>query len=140
MEANLQHHVNYSLPISEVMQLAISPTSQTMACVLRDRNGDQNPGSLFLAPVVSPNHSWWLETLDWPAKDVIQLFFTTDDHLYLVVRPQLTVRSREHRIRIIHIDVSSKRLDTLVIESRVSFKFGIVQPCFFLFLILSHSY
>lgn len=104
-----------------------------MACVLRDSNGDQNPGSLFLAPVASPNHSWWLDRLNWPAKDIIQLFFTTDDDLYLVVRPQLSARSREHKVRIVHIDVSSKRLDTLVIESRVSFRFGIILFFFFLF-------
>lgn len=119
MDASLDRHEQVFLPLSEVFQQAISPRSQTMAFVVGDRDGDQNPGSLVLAPVVSPNQSWWRDKLDWPAKDVIRLFFMTDEDLYLVVRPHLSALSREYKVYIVHINVTTKRHDTLIIESNV---------------------
>ncbi|KAJ5305036.1 uncharacterized protein N7443_004696 [Penicillium atrosanguineum] len=117
-DANLDRHKKFTLPLSEVFQLAISPESQTMACVVGDLNGDQTPCSLFLAPVASPNQSYWLDKLSWPAKDVTRLFFTTDEDLYLVVRPHVSARSLEYKVHIVHINVSTKRLDTLIIDQK----------------------
>ena len=90
-----------------------------MACIVGDTHGDQSPCSLFLAPVASPNQSFWLDKLSWPAKDVIKLFFTTDEDLYLVVRPHVSARSMEYKVHIVHINVNSKRLDTLIIDQKV---------------------
>jgi hypothetical protein len=119
VDANLKSHKQIPLPLSEVFQQAISPESHTMAFVVGDRDGDQKPGSLVLAPVASPNQSWWRDKLDWPAKDVIRLFFTTDEDLYLVVRPHLSALSREYKVYIVHINVTTKRHNTLIIESSV---------------------
>jgi hypothetical protein len=62
---------------------------------------------------------WWLGKLDWPGTDITQFLFSTTSDIYLVVRPELTARSIEHKIPIIHIDLLTKRLDTLIIGSLV---------------------
>jgi hypothetical protein len=62
---------------------------------------------------------WWLGKLDWPGTDITQFLFSTTSDIYLVVRPELTARSIEHKIPIIHIDLRTKRLDTLIIGSLV---------------------
>lgn len=64
---------------------------------------------------------WWLGKLDWPGTDITQFLFSTTSDIYLVVRPELTARSIEHKIPIIHIDLLTKRLDTLIIGSLVSY-------------------
>lgn len=90
-----------------------------MACIVGDTNGDQSPCSLFLAPLTSPNQTCCLGKLSWPAKDVIRMFFTTDEDLYLVFRPHVSARSMEYKVHIVHINVNSKRLDTLIIDQKV---------------------
>ncbi|KAL2816012.1 hypothetical protein BDW59DRAFT_177472 [Aspergillus cavernicola] len=132
----------------EISKLAISPDSQTLACVLRARVEDRQPGYLFLAPVsqllkiqseqrsISSNedimsegaadhqsdtpatHWWWKAALNWPAADVMQLFFSSNDHLYVVVRPELTARSRKHTIPIGHVYLKTKSLKILHVESQ----------------------
>jgi hypothetical protein len=51
--------------------------------------------------------------------DVAQLSFPTKEDIYLIVRPEATTRSREHKIPIVHIHITTKRMDVLKIESRV---------------------
>jgi hypothetical protein len=51
VDANFDHRYLITLPYPEIKRLAISPNSQTLACVLRDKEEEENPGSLFLAPI-----------------------------------------------------------------------------------------
>ena len=95
-----------------------------MACVLGDRDKGHNAGWLFLSPVTSPEDCW-LDGLDYPASDVIQLSFPTEEDVYIVLRPHVSARGREYGIRIIHLSLHAKRMNTLVIESRVSASFSL---------------
>lgn len=64
--------------------------------------------------------------LDWPAADIEHLFVSDTEDAYVVVRPELTAKTREHKIPIAHIwmDNSSvpacPTIDTLNIVSLVS--------------------
>jgi hypothetical protein len=51
VDANFDRRYRITLPYPEIKRLAISPNSQTLACILRDKEEEENPGSLFLAPI-----------------------------------------------------------------------------------------
>lgn len=124
VDPSLNHFQIFTLPhYPEITKLAISPGSKTMACILRDQDNDQNPGSMLFAPVTSVNESRSFGQLDWPARDVMQLLFSNDEDMYIVVRPRLTVRSRKHEIPIIHVCRRTKKLQPLIFESSVSVPF-----------------
>lgn len=65
--------------------------------------------------------------LDWPATDITQLTVSDAKDAYIVVRHELTAKSREHKIPIAHMstDASSypfqSTVDTLNIVSLVIF-------------------
>lgn len=69
--------------------------------------------------------------LDWPAADIEHLSVSDTEDAYVVVRPRLTARTREHKIPVAHIwmDNSSvppcPTVDTLNIVSLVSLILGI---------------
>ncbi|KAK0630326.1 hypothetical protein B0T17DRAFT_636267 [Bombardia bombarda] len=131
VDAQLNHWYRLVLPPPEIHKVSISPDSQVMACILRHEEGDNEPGWLFVASVpklikllrkpsidVSTNEEWVMNRLTWPAAGVTQLSFSTKEDIYLVVRPELTIKSREHRISVVHISHIAKTLESVVIESK----------------------
>ncbi|KAK3693402.1 hypothetical protein B0T22DRAFT_420686 [Podospora appendiculata] len=143
VDAHLDHWYRLDLAPPEIHNVAISPDSKVLACILRDREGEEQPGSLFVAPSIPelikyakrppsastdettrpgmdppPPEPWTLDKLDWPASGVTSLTFAGKDDLYFVVRPELTARSREHMIPIVHLSLSAKTLESVIVESR----------------------
>ena len=121
MDVNLRHGDRVSLPtLPEIKKVALAPGGQRVACVVNDKDEDQNPGSLYFGSISSP-YEWQLgNKLDWPAADVVQLSFSTDDDLYIVFRPQRSGPNRKHEIPVIHVSLQSNQLCPLIIEPRVS--------------------
>lgn len=147
-----------TLQLPEVHILALSADCNTLSCVLRNKEDERDPGSLFTASIAgliayakrpyvcnlesdldiwltAPSRSslinegaasetgeplWNLNKLNWPASAVTHLSFSGQDGLYLVVQPELTARSREHRINVIYVSLSKKTVVPVIIESRVS--------------------
>jgi hypothetical protein len=91
-----------------------------MACIVRDKDKDDNPGSLYIGTVKSPNE-WKLgRKLKWPASDVIQLSFSGENDIYIVFRPQRTIQTHKHEIPVLHACLATEHMYPLVIEPRVS--------------------
>jgi hypothetical protein len=98
---------------------------------LKQEEDTRSPGSLFYIAVRdlvdyaehmgSATRPWKLPIkLDWPAVDVIHLSISDAMDVELVIRPELSAKSREHKIPIIHVSLEKQSIDTLNIESRVS--------------------
>ncbi|KAJ5165156.1 uncharacterized protein N7500_006986 [Penicillium coprophilum] len=119
MDVNLRHGERISLPtLPEIKKVALAPGGQTIACVVSDGYEDQNTGSLYIGSVNSPNE-WQLgNQLDWPAADVVQLSFSTNDDLYMVFRPQRSGPNQKHEIPVIHVSLKSNQLCPLIIEPK----------------------
>jgi len=60
-----------------------------------------------------------LVRLGWAARDVVSLSVSDGQDVHLVIRPELTARSREHKVPIIHVSLTRSTLKTLNIESLV---------------------
>ncbi|KAJ6038519.1 uncharacterized protein N7446_005323 [Penicillium canescens] len=115
---NLNHYRPVSIPLPEIKEVAISPGGKTMACIVRDKDKDDNPGSLYIGTVKSP-HEWKLgRKLKWPASDVIQLSFSGENDIYIVFRPQRTIQTHKHEIPVLHACLATKHMYPLVIEPR----------------------
>ncbi|KAJ5759042.1 hypothetical protein N7520_006198 [Penicillium odoratum] len=114
---NLLYPHCYSLSsLPEIKRLALSPDSQTIVFILRDANDENNPGTLYRAPVTAVGDCERLCQLDWPAADAIQLFFSTNQDIWIVFRPNLNSLDPEHKIPIFHICLQQKQIDPLIIE------------------------
>lgn len=119
-DVNLHHRDLIARELPDIKKVAISPRSQQIACIVRDKDDDKNPGSLYFGSVGSPDR-WQLGMkLDWPAADVVQLSFSTDDDIHIVFRSQLAAHSRKFEIPVLHVCLKSKQLYSLIIEPRVS--------------------
>lgn len=103
--------------LPEIKQLAISPDSETVVFILRDRDDEGNQGSLYSAPIRNIGNYRYQTRLDWPAADTVQLLFTTENDLWVVSRPD-----QERKIPIFHVCLHRKTLNPLVIRIRVSRK------------------
>jgi hypothetical protein len=126
MDVNLRHSHHVLLKSwPEIKKVAISPGGQRVACVVSDKDEDQNPGSLYFGTVKSRNECDWQlgAKLDWPAADVAQLTFSTNDSLYVAFRPQRSGPNRKHEIPVIHVCFKSMQLSPLIIEPKVSNQF-----------------
>ncbi|KAJ5547627.1 hypothetical protein N7513_004861 [Penicillium frequentans] len=109
-----RHTSLQSLP--EIKRLALSPDSETIVFILRDPSDENKPGTLYRAPVGSVEHCQRQFELDWPASDAIQLFFSTNEDIWVIFRPHLTSRDWEHKIPIFHVCLKSRQIDPLTIE------------------------
>ncbi|KAK3335227.1 kinase-like domain-containing protein [Cercophora scortea] len=147
VDAHLDHWYRLDLAPPEIHNVAISHDSKVLACILRDREGEQQPGSILVAPSIPeliryakrppsasteetttlnppvhpdppPPEPWTLDKIDWPASGVTNLTFAGKDDLYFVVRPELTARSREHKITIVHFSLSTRTQQIVIVESR----------------------
>lgn len=119
-DVNLHHRDLIARELPDIRKVAISPRSQQIACIVRDKDDDKNPASLYFGSVGSPNR-WQLGMiLDWPAADVVQLSFSTDNDLHIVFRPQFAARSRKFEIPVLYVCLQSKQLYSLIIEPQVS--------------------
>ncbi|KAJ5867576.1 hypothetical protein N7534_002129 [Penicillium rubens] len=112
-----KHGDRISLPtLPEIKKVALAPGGQRLACVVSDKDEDQNPGSLYIGSIHSP-YDWQLgNKLDWPAADVVQLSFSTDEDLHMVFRPQRSGPNRKHEIPVIHVSLRTNQLCPLIIE------------------------
>ncbi|OQD65678.1 hypothetical protein PENPOL_c005G00805 [Penicillium polonicum] len=117
IDTNLRPSVRVSLPtLPEIKKVALAPGSQRVACIVSNEDEDQNSGSLYFGYLNSP-HEWKPRyKLDWPAADIVQLSFATDDDLYMVFRPQRSGPNHKHEIPVIHVSFRSNELCQLIIE------------------------
>lgn len=123
MDTNLRPSVRVSLPtLPEIKKVALAPGSQRVACIVSNEDEDQNSGSLYFGHLNSP-HEWKPRyKLAWPAADIVQLSFATDDDLYMVFRPQRSGSNHKHEIPVIHVSFRSNQLCQLIIEPQVSLR------------------
>lgn len=91
-----------------------------MACILQGKEGAQDKGLLYVAPVATPDKCTSMEKLDWPATDIVELSFPTDNDIYLVVRPRVNIHSQEENATLVHVCLASKRLESVNLKSQVS--------------------
>ncbi|EED20717.1 conserved hypothetical protein [Talaromyces stipitatus ATCC 10500] len=142
-----QYRITLQLP--EISRLAISPDSRIMACVMQSKEEGQECGSVFIVPIEEliqeaprqmtpstqgssgtesegslsrrglPHDSTTLK-LDWSASDITYISFPTPDEVYLIVQPQITARSRENEIPIIHLSLKTRPrlLQTVLVRSQ----------------------
>jgi hypothetical protein len=128
-DASLDHRQKIVIgTLPEIQKLAVSPKGRTMACVLRDGKDERAPGAMFYAEIkelakhlgsTGEHLKRPLVALDWPARDVVGLSISDTKDIHLVVRPELTARSREHKIPVVRVSLQQRTLGTLNIESRV---------------------
>ena len=123
INANLRPSARVSLPtLPEIKKVALAPGSQRVACIVSNEDEDQNSGSLYFGHLNAP-HEWKPRyKLDWPAADIVQLSFATDDDLYMVFRPQRSGPNHKHEIPVIHVSFRSNQLCQLIIEPQVSLR------------------
>lgn len=123
IDTNLRPSVRVSLPtLPEIKKVALAPGIQRVACIVSNEDEDQNSGSLYFGYLNSP-HEWKPRyKLDWPAADIVQLSFATDDDLYMVFRPQRSGPNHKHEIPVIHVSFRSNELCQLIIEPQVSLR------------------
>ncbi|KGO36018.1 hypothetical protein PEX1_080440 [Penicillium expansum] len=118
MDVNLRPSDRVSIPsLPEIKKLALAPGSQRVACIVSNNDENQNSGSLYFGDINSP-YEWKLRyKLDWPAADIVQLSFSTDDDLYMVFRPQRSGPNHKHEIPVIHVSFRYNQITPLIIES-----------------------
>ncbi len=65
-------------------------------------------------------HDSTILRLDWSASDITCISFPTYDEGYLIVQPQITARSRENEIPIIHLSLKTRPrlLQTVLVRSQ----------------------
>jgi hypothetical protein len=135
VDASFDYRRGFESQQPEISDIAISSDSKNMACILPGKEGAQKPASLYVAPVASANECTWVEELDWPATEISDLSFPTANDIYFVVRPKVSIRSHEDKAILAHVCHASKRLETVRIESAVSFSFffsfpfGYIESC-----------
>ncbi|PCH02423.1 Hypothetical protein PENO1_022300 [Penicillium occitanis (nom. inval.)] len=119
-----------------------------LACVMQSKEEGQECGSVFLVPIeeliqeaprqMTPStqgssesdgsslsrrglpHDSTILRLDWSASDITYISFPTYDEVYLIVQPQITARSRENEIPIIHLSLKTRPrlLQTVLVRSQ----------------------
>ncbi|RDW83664.1 uncharacterized protein DSM5745_03990 [Aspergillus mulundensis] len=122
-QRSLDSHYPVELPQPAIRKIAISPNSSTLACVVKASDDERKPGSLLLFRLTrtdptSSAERWWKRTLRWPAGHIARLFFSTAEDVYLVVRPQLTIPSTDHKVYVVHVNIITKDMHCLPIEPR----------------------
>jgi hypothetical protein len=120
VDASFARRKRFFSPLPEIADLAISPDSEVMACILHGKDGTEHRALLYIARVATPDQCTQTEELEWPATDIVELSFPTSDDIYLVVRPRVNIRSLEETATLIHICLKSKRLESVIIKSQVS--------------------
>lgn len=104
----------------EIVDLAISPDSELMACILRGKGKAEGLGILYIAAVHSPEQYKWKQKLYWAASDIVDITFPTDKDIYLVVRPVVHIHSQEETATLVHISLEFMTLESVIIKARVS--------------------
>ncbi|KAF4585780.1 ankyrin repeat protein [Ophiocordyceps camponoti-floridani] len=128
VDANLGEWWRTVLQLPEVHRLAISPDGSKLVCVAQHEDGGNQPGSLFYAAVSDlfpvrtrsrdlSSAGWNRLELGWSAADVVHLSVSDANDVYVVVRPEPTARSSEHKIPIMHVSLEGSTVDTLNIQS-----------------------
>ncbi len=104
----------------EIVDLAISPDSELMACILRGKGEAEGLGILYIATIQSPEHHKWKQKLDWPSSDIVEITFPTVKDIYLVVRPMVHIHSQEEKATLVHVSLEFMTLESVIIKAQVS--------------------
>lgn len=96
-----------------------------LACVVHGKGEGLDCGSVFLVPITDLIREKYDSTtlkLGCSATDITHISFPTPDEVYLVIQPQITARSRENEITIIHLSLKTRprQMQTVLIKSQVS--------------------
>ncbi|KAK8138792.1 serine/threonine protein kinase [Apiospora sp. TS-2023a] len=141
VDVSLDHFNRVSLPLPEIQKVAISDSSKWLACIVRHEEGEREPGCLFYSDIPmlvefarrrresasdtassgadSVNEEpWRWVPLHFPAADVTHLSFSNQNEVYVVIQPELTVKTREHKIPVLCFSPEKRTLGTLVIQSQ----------------------
>ncbi|KAJ4165546.1 hypothetical protein LMH87_007175 [Akanthomyces muscarius] len=132
VDLNLTSMYRISLDVPTITNIAISPNSKTLVFVMKNETNMRGPGTLVYASLpgmiafirqelsyisessdshshdavrISRSHGLLRNAieLDWPAADIEHLSVSDTEDAYVVVRPRLTARTREHKIPVAHI-------------------------------------
>ncbi|KAH7026591.1 kinase-like domain-containing protein [Microdochium trichocladiopsis] len=135
VDVSLERWVRLSLPeVPEIQKVAITQDAQRVVCSLRHWTDDRSPGAIFHArisdlrrysrgrasaqlpePTVPP---WRIISVSWPASDITELVPSSNQDIYMVVQPELTYRTQEHRVSIVCLSLQTETYDTLNIEAQ----------------------
>ncbi|KAK8049389.1 Sec34-like family protein [Apiospora phragmitis] len=141
VDVSLDQFDRVSLHMPEIQKVAISDSSKWLACILRHEEGEREPGCLFYSNIstlveftkrrresasdtassgagFSNEEPWRFVPLDFPAADVTHLSFSNQNEVYIVIQPELTVKTREFKIPVLCFSPEKKTLSTLVIQSQ----------------------
>ncbi|KAK5653979.1 hypothetical protein OQA88_7655 [Cercophora sp. LCS_1] len=142
VEVTLDHWYRLTLPLPEISLLALSTDRKTLACVLRHKDDERRPASFFTASIErlieyakrpkssstdgttgqvgDPSYAtlWEIRKLSWPASAISHLALAAKHEAYLVIQPELTVRTSEHKITVVRICLVTKSLVPVIIESK----------------------
>ncbi|KAJ3495583.1 hypothetical protein NLG97_g3291 [Lecanicillium saksenae] len=152
VDLNLTSMYRISLNLPPITNIALSPSGKTLVFAMRNETNMRGPGTLvnvslpamiafirqelsYLSESSDPNSQDAVRIsrshellqnaieLEWPAADIEHLSVSDAGDTYIVVRPELTAKTREHKIPIAHIWVDKEvvpaclTIDTLNIVS-----------------------
>ncbi|KAJ5370257.1 uncharacterized protein N7496_006349 [Penicillium cataractarum] len=118
VDASFSHLKCYTPSLPEIVDLAISSDSKLMACILHGREEAPHRALLYIAPVAAPGEYTQMEELNWPATDIVELSFPTNKDIYLIIRPRINIHSQEEKATLVHICLTSKRLESVIFSSQ----------------------
>ncbi|KAJ1333969.1 eukaryotic-like serine/threonine-protein kinase [Microdochium nivale] len=135
VDVSLDHWIRISLPdVPEIQRVIITPDAQKLVCSLRHWTDDRGPGAIFHARIaelrryyrgpITPLPSepasppWRTINLEWPAIDITELVPCANDDLYMIVQPELTYRTQEHRVSVVCLSLLTENYEQLNIESQ----------------------
>ncbi|KXJ91907.1 kinase-like domain-containing protein [Microdochium bolleyi] len=136
VDVSLDHWIRLSLPdVPEIQKATITPDAQKLVCSLNHWTDDRGPGAIFHARISdlrkyyrgrttpSPTEPaptpWRTIDLEWPANDITELVPCANNDLYMVVQPELTYRTQEHRVSVVCLSLLTEMYEQLNIESQV---------------------
>ncbi|KAK1752733.1 kinase-like domain-containing protein [Echria macrotheca] len=142
VDVTLDHWYRLTLPLPEIHHLAVSSDGQTLVCILRDKDEEESCW-VFTASITSlieyarrPRSSstegtstsflsdslsvglWSVDKLSWPASWITHLTVSGSDDVYVVVQPEITKRSRDHKVTVLYMSLKTRRGVPVIIESK----------------------
>ncbi|RYP16515.1 hypothetical protein DL765_005076 [Monosporascus sp. GIB2] len=67
---------------------------------------------------VPTDDPWRLLPLEWPAVDVTHMSLPVEDEIYMVIQPELTIKSQEHKIRVACLSLQTGFPTILNVEAK----------------------
>ncbi|RYO89944.1 hypothetical protein DL766_007079 [Monosporascus sp. MC13-8B] len=76
------------------------------------------PGKRDSHTPVPTDDPWRLLPLEWPAVDVTQMSLPVKDDIYMVIQPELTIKSQEHKVRVACLSLQTGLPTILNVEAK----------------------